>query len=52
MRPFEPGSDLQEQFKPLAAQRGFEEGEAGDVPTRAVEPRDDALGDGVAHVRK
>jgi hypothetical protein len=39
--PLEPGSDLREQLKPLASQRGFEEGEAGDVPARAVEPRDD-----------
>jgi hypothetical protein len=28
------------------------EGEAGDVPTRAVEPRDEAAGDGVAHAHK
>ena len=27
-------------------------GKAGDVPTRAVEPRDDAADDGVGHVRK
>jgi hypothetical protein len=32
----EPGRDLREQLKPLACQRGFEGGEAGDVPTRAV----------------
>jgi hypothetical protein len=50
--PLQPGRDLQEQLKPLASQGGFEEGEAGDVPTRAVEPRDDAAGDGVAHPRK
>ena len=30
----------------------FEDGEAGDVPTRLVEPRDEAAGDGVGHVRK
>src|SRR5215471_5681764 len=30
----------------------FVSGEAGDVPTRAVEPRDDALGDGIAHAHK
>ena len=35
-----PGADLREQLKPLASQRGFLKGEAGDVPTRAVEPRD------------
>jgi hypothetical protein len=29
-----------------------ETAEPGDVPTRAVEPRDDAAGDGIAHVRK
>ena len=40
--PLEPGRDLREQLKPLASQRGFEDGEAGDVPTWAVEPRDDA----------
>jgi hypothetical protein len=27
-------------------------GKAGDLPTRAVEPRDDADGDGVGHARK
>jgi len=46
--PLEPGGDLREQLKPLASQRGFEGGEAGDVPTWAVKPRDDAAGDGVA----
>src|SRR5439155_14922369 len=46
------GRDLREQFKPLASQRGFQGGEAGGVPTRAVEPRDDAAGDGVARARK
>jgi hypothetical protein len=40
------------QLKPLASQRGLEAGEAGDVPTRAVEPRDDAAGDGLGHVPK
>ena len=50
--PLEPRRDLREQFKPFACQRGFVAGEAGDVPTRAVEPRDDAVGDGVARVRK
>src|SRR5262249_46885101 len=30
--PFEPGRDLREQLKPLASQRGFQAGEAGDVP--------------------
>jgi hypothetical protein len=52
LRPVEPERDLREQLKPLASQRGFVEGEAGDVPTRAVEPRDDAAGDGVARARK
>jgi hypothetical protein len=42
-----PGRDLREQFKPLASQRGFQVGEAGDVPTGAVDPRDEAAGDGV-----
>jgi hypothetical protein len=31
----------------ISSERGFEAGEAGDVPTRLVEPRDDAAGDGV-----
>jgi hypothetical protein len=44
--------DLREQFEPLASQRGFVAGEAGDVPTRAVEPRDDAADDGIDHARK
>ena len=30
--PRKPGRDLREQFKPLASQRGFVGGEAGDVP--------------------
>src|SRR6516162_8078795 len=50
--PLEAGRDLREQLEPLASQRGFHVGEAGDVPTRAVEPRDDAAGDGLAHGRK
>ena len=29
----------------VRTQRGFEEGEAGDVPTRLVKPLDDAAGD-------
>src|SRR5262249_323618 len=41
-----------EQLKPLACQRGFVEGEAGDVPTWSVEPRDDAALDGIAPVHK
>src|SRR6516165_9919546 len=32
-----PGRRLREQFKPLACERSFQGGEAGDVPTRAVE---------------
>ena len=47
-----PGRDLREQLKPLASQRGIVEGETGDVPTRAVEPRGEALGDGVARLWK
>src|SRR6516164_7346160 len=50
--PLEPGRDLREQLKPLASQRGFVAGEAGDVPSRVVEPRHDAVGDGIGHVRK
>src|SRR5215475_2640063 len=50
--PREAGRDFGEQLKPLASERAFEVGEAGDVPTRAVEPRDDAARDGVAHGRK
>jgi hypothetical protein len=34
--PLEPGRDLREQLNPLAAKRGFEVGEASDVPTRTV----------------
>src|SRR6516162_4413961 len=48
----EPRLNLREQFQPLASERGFEGGETGDVPAWAVEPRDDAAGDGVAHARK
>src|SRR5262252_431364 len=36
----------------IAAQRGLEEGEAGDIPARLVESRDDAAGDGLGRVRK
>jgi len=50
--PVKTGRDLREQFKPLAAQRGFEDCKAGDVPTRAVEPPDEAAGDRVAHAHK
>src|SRR6516165_9262666 len=50
--PLEPRRDLREQLKPLASQRGFIVGEASDVPTRAVEPRDDARGYGFARARK
>src|SRR6202043_1896720 len=50
--PFWAGGGLREQLKPLASQRGFEVGEAGDVPTRTVKPRDDAAGDWVAHACK
>ena len=49
---FEPGRDLREQLKPLASQRGFVDAEASDVPARAVEPRDDAAGDGIADALK
>src|SRR5215475_8082576 len=42
--PPEPRSDLREQLKPLASQRGFQAAEAGGVPARAVEPRDNAAG--------
>ena len=45
--PLEPRRDLREQLKPLASQRGFQAAEAGDVPTRVVEPRDDAAGNGI-----
>src|SRR6516165_4044789 len=50
--PLEAGRDLREQLKPLASQRGFHVGEAGSVPARLVEPRDDAAGDGIARARK
>ena len=44
--------NLREQLKPLACQRSFEAGEACDVPVRAVEPRNDVLGDGSATFTK
>ena len=50
--PLEPGCDLREQLKPLASERGFPGGKAGDVSARAIELRDDAAGDGVGHVCK
>jgi hypothetical protein len=50
--PLEPGRDFQEQLKPLATQRSFQDGEAGDIATRLVEGRDDTAGDGIAHVHK
>src|SRR6516225_2486846 len=50
--PLEPRRDLGEQLKPLACQRGFEDGEAGDVAARAVEPRHEAAGDGIGHAYK
>src|SRR5262249_37192389 len=50
--PLEPRRDLREQLKPLASQRGFQEGEAGGVPPWAVEPLDDAAGDGVDYAPK
>src|SRR6516165_5821863 len=50
--PLEPGRDLREQLKPLASQRGFQGAEAGDVPPRLVETRDDAACDGVGHACK
>ena len=40
------------RFRPGAISEGSSSHEAGDVPTRAVEPRDDAAGDGIAQVRK
>src|SRR6516164_7934023 len=49
--PLEPRRDLREQLQPLASERGFEVGEAGNVPTRLVEPRDEVGGDGIAHAR-
>src|SRR6516164_11312004 len=51
--PLEPRRDLREQLKPLASHRGFvPDAEAGDVPARLVEPRDDAAGDGLGRVSK
>src|SRR5215471_4229395 len=50
--PLEFQRDLREQLKPLASQRAFVEGETGDVPTRSIEPRDDAAGDGVGYALK
>jgi hypothetical protein len=50
--PLEPGRDLQKHLKPLASQRGFEIGETRDVPSRTVEPRDEAAGNRVARARK
>jgi hypothetical protein len=42
--PLNAAGNLGERLKPLASQRGFQAGEAGDVPVRAVEPRDEAAG--------
>ena len=36
----------------LGSQRGFQDREASGVPTRAVEPLDEAAGDGIAHIHK
>ena len=47
-----PGAISKSSSKPLSSQRGFQVGETGDVPARAVEPSDDAAGDGIAHARK
>ena len=49
--PLEAGRDLGEQLKPLPSQRGFHVDEAGDVPARAIDARDDAAGNEVARVR-
>ena len=35
-----------------SSERGFRLGEAGDVPARPVEPRDDAAGHGIGHASK
>src|SRR5712671_1969526 len=48
----QPRSDLQEQFKPLTSQRGFQDGKAGGVPVRTVKPHDEAAGNRVDHIRK
>jgi hypothetical protein len=47
-----PDAISESSSKPLASQRGFVGGEAGDVPARAVEPRDDASCDRVARVSR
>ena len=39
------------RFRPGAISESSSSHEAGDVPTRAVEPRDDAAGDGIAQVK-
>ena len=50
--PLQRRRDLREQLKPLASQRGFQAAEAGDVPARLVEARDNAAGDGIDQGRK
>jgi hypothetical protein len=42
--PLKTWRDLREQLKPLTSQRGLEVGETRDVPTRAVEPHNEAAG--------
>ena len=50
--PLESGRDLRKQLKPLAFQRGFPAGEAGDVSGRLVESCDDAGGNGIDHANE
>src|SRR5262249_38914721 len=50
--PLEAGSDLREQLKQLAYKRGVGVADAGDIPARLVDLRDEAAGDGIGHVHK
>ena len=47
-----PGAISESSSSHLPPSVAFQVGEAGDVPARAVEPRDDAAGDGVGHGHK
>src|SRR5437763_9710871 len=47
-----PGAISESSSSHLPPSEASKVAETSDVPTRAVEPRDDAAGDGIAHVRK
>ena len=52
MSPLDAGRDLREQFEPLAPQRRFHMDEAGKVPSRALQARNEARADRVGNNRK